>query len=317
MGERMGSSEAVTAIAGMLAGKVPLTGKGPVGGAPGRVDKRPAADDDQAGADQAGADQGDDDDDAKGDQAGAKAGDQAGDDGDDGEGDQAGGDGDEPYTLAELAGLVKVPTKKLYEVVIPMGGGEFIPLGDMKNQFKAARAAAAELDTVQSQWSERENEILAARSDFAELADAYGEQLNPKALAMVNRIKQGNAARTRAALLRTLPAWSDPAKFQSDAGEMYAMLQPYGIRREQFGALFDLGFAPGVVKFLYDTAKNRAKAAKALAGDSVKRGDGPTRSAAPTRRPERGESLRALTKQAKAPGASTADKVAAINQLLR
>ena len=187
---------------------------------------------------------------------------------DDASADQSAQDQDEakPVTLSDIAESLDVESKDLYEIEIPIGqGDDAVSLGTLKDSHKELIKLNADRASYDEHRTSSENELLVSRRQVAQLIQ-MGQSaglLTKSIITEIDNIHATNLKRERAALMTSIPEWSDPVTRDNDFEDIVEVLGGYGIQRNEIEQSLD----HRLVKFVHDMTKrlNAVKAAKVAA----------------------------------------------------
>lgn len=204
----------------------------------------------------------------------------------------------EPLKLDALAEKLGKRAADLYETVdIPIGNGQYMRLGELKDLALEGKKALESIDEVRGQADDKHRELMIQRKDVLDLADLVGPQLSPEALDQFKAYRAKQQGREARLLLDALPGWRDPATAKREENSIFAMAAKYGISRPEAEALLN---DHRLIKLVRDASLSTQPAQKAAPKPAPRRPADPRRDAY-----KRG--LEAKTKQ---------DKLAAIAQLV-
>ena len=252
------------------------------------------------------------------DQAGAAAEDAGADIEGDGEGD---GDGEgsaddvaEAFTLADLAKELGVDVKDVYDVEIPLGDGESMTLGELKDRAREVSDIVSERQTVETKRGEMERDLLAARQELeTALAGIDPAALSPELVARAReRLAQTVQTESRK-LLDALPSWKDPDTQRRDRQAIREYAKGYGFSEAEIDSVFDAR----LVLMIKQAAENQERLQEAR-----RRAEGKVKRNAPgkptgNRRADPPKSARLRERIAKAKQGTNQDKVSVIGEMLR
>lgn len=118
-------------------------------------------------------------------------------------------DGDAPVSLADLAEALEIEPKELYDIDIPLGNGESVSLGEMKDAYRDVNQAEKEYHARRSQVDQREANMFNEQHMMQNVLEALKPQLTPE---LVNYIQQHDRQvdfEERAAIGRIIPEMKD------------------------------------------------------------------------------------------------------------
>lgn len=189
-------------------------------------------------------------------------------------GDHDGGDQDEsPVTLKEIAETLDVDVSELYGVQIPLGGDEFMTLGEYKDQVKRIQKLDGEIAEFNERRTSQQNELMVTRrqtEQLIQLAAASGK-VSPELITKLDEMHNETIRRETAATLRTIPEWKDPKVKAADESEMIQYAGGYGFDAVEVKNIPD----HRLIKLLYDATK-RAQLVKS-AEQTERKGKQPPR----------------------------------------
>lgn len=186
----------------------------------------------------------------------------------------------ETVSLDDLAEMLDVPSKEIYSVNIPLGGGESAPLGEMKDAFKWKQKFDADDGEYQDHRRKQENEIMVARKQTEELVTMLvgAGRIGPQDLQVLEQTQAARAQRENKSLIAAIPTWSDPATRQADFQALIEFASEYGYSEAEIRNTPD----HRALKILYDmSAGRRAKAGGKIPPKKI--GGSPQRKATPAK----------------------------------
>lgn len=185
------------------------------------------------------------------------------------------GDDDQPVTLKELSENLEVDVKELYDVAIPLGGGESISLGELKDGHKKA----ADLLSNQAEWetnkTHKENELMIARREVEQLVTLGNQHglITPKLLERLEDIHVANMTREHKSLIRAIPSWADPVIRKAEFEQVVSIMSEWGFSENEVLNRPD----HREVKFMYDMTQRILKVRGAISKrDSANKKDVPS-----------------------------------------
>jgi hypothetical protein len=185
-----------------------------------------------------------------------------------GDGERQSGDGDHNIpdgTLEALAEKLEVDVKDLYETVVPMGEGESMTIGELKDLAADAGDIVTARAEIQLQRSENENSIMAAKSEIGQVVNMLGGAVTPQVLERAKGELAIMAERERRATIEAIPEWGDSDTHQRDRQAMATRMAEYGYTQADISHVHD----HRLIKFIRDAVKDRETIRNAL--DSAKR----------------------------------------------
>lgn len=195
-------------------------------------------------------------------------------DADQGEVDQ-GGDADQPVTLKELAENLDVDAKELYDVEIPLGGGESISLGELKDGHKQAAEVLASKAEFETEKTHKTNELMIARREVEQLVRLGNQNglITPQLLGKLEEIHVSNMTREHKSLIRAIPTWADPAIRKSEFDQVVTVMAEWGFEENEILNAPD----HRQIKFMFDMTQRILKVRRAIEKrDSAARGEVPS-----------------------------------------
>jgi hypothetical protein len=203
--------------------------------------------------------------------------------------------------LADLAGKLGVKARDLYDQVeIPMGGDQVMTLGEIKDLASQGKKALADIASVRETADNQSRELMLQRADLTKAAEMLAPFLKPEQQDHLAALNAKNTEREVKLLMGALPAWKNQDTAKKELGRMHKTVAAYGISASELDALVQ---DHRLVRLLRDVAmRTEAPGSKAP----------PKPGGRHTQNKPNEEYQRA-----KAPGASKADKLAAINSLLK
>ena len=171
------------------------------------------------------------------------------------------GDEDKPVTFKELAESMGVEPKELYGVEFPLGNGESVTLGDMKDAYKAHQTLVAEREDYEAKKLQSEQEMMVANRQLQQLMTlgVKSGTVTQELLETANAVHQETMRRENALLTRAIPEWQDPQVRSADWQAMVDHVEGYGKSEAWLKSIGD----HVSLKILHDAVKyqNRVKAA--------------------------------------------------------
>jgi hypothetical protein len=207
------------------------------------------------------------------------------DNGEDGEGDTT-----DYQTVKEIADRLGTSAKALYENIrIPMQDGDPVSLGELKDMVITGRNERA-------LYEESSADLIGQRRNMETIA----EILTPEQRQTANDIITHNQQRELRLLEAVLPTWKDETVAKSEQKRIIELTAKYGLSKPELEALIT---DHRLVKLLRDVAIRPASAPVHSHG-----------TVSPRKSSTNGD---ASYRRGIAPGASKADKLSAINALLK
>lgn len=211
------------------------------------------------------------------------------------DGEQAEEEGEGRAGLDEIAAKAGLDAKALYErMEVPIGDGESMTLGALKDLAISGRKAIAEADKLAQDYDDKHTELMVARRELSDLS----EKLSPEDRATLKQINESRSQRELRALVQAIPSWKDKATLDKEQNLIFGLGAKYGIRRAELESLVD---DHRMIKLLRDIAVSQARQQNS------------SQKAAP--RPS-GAIKHEAVKRATAPDATRSDKISAINALI-
>jgi hypothetical protein len=169
--------------------------------------------------------------------------------------DQNAGGEDDTVSLDDLAEMLEVNTKEIYGVQIPIGGGNFATLGQMKDSFKRIQKFDDERTEFEDYKRDQENQILTGRRQTETMVDMLvrSGQITPETLQQCERMHSARVTKENARVLQVIPSWKDPQQRQRDFEAMVEVGAEYGYSEQEIRNIPD----HRDLKVLYDVATAR------------------------------------------------------------
>jgi len=191
-----------------------------------------------------------------------------------------------------------------YDQEIPMPDGrEAVTLGALKDRV-------IELERTEEHIINRENDLMTQARELKHSIELAGGEIPLQLKEQMQARQQAHLQRENDAMFEAIPAWKDPAVFESDRKGIVSLGAQYGMTANEMSQIMD----HRMIKFLHD--HNRLLKAQQTGQDNIKR-----LSAVPTKK---SRNVRAKSKQSslnqqidQASASSNADvKHAAVSALL-
>jgi hypothetical protein len=145
---------------------------------------------------------------------------------DDGEGDS------QPVTLSELAGHLELDVKDMYDVQIPMKGGDPVTLGELKDNYQEFGPVAEQRKQVEASKDQYERDVLATRRQIDAMRSVAQ---TPQQQAMLKQMmdaastyQEGWAKDQEKLVLEAVPEWKDADERAKDRDAIFALGREYG-----------------------------------------------------------------------------------------
>lgn len=164
----------------------------------------------------------------------------------------------EGVTLDDVAGMLDVPAKEIYGIQIPIGGGEVVSLGEMKDAFKRVQKFDDEKAEFAEHRRDQENMILTARRQTEDMIGMLVDsgRITPDDLQRLEQTNRARIAQENKRALAVIPSWKDQKVRERDFDLMVDFGSRYGFSDVEIRNIGD----HRVLKVLYD----------AVAGERVK-----------------------------------------------
>ena len=225
-----------------------------------------------------------------------------------GEGQSNGKEGG--LTLESLAEKLDMKVKDLYDLEIPMGDGEPMKLGMLKDLAAEAGDVKLAREQIELKKLENDNEIMAARAEMGQIVSMLGGQVTPQLLERARSEMNLMAERERRATLDAIPEWKDPDTYAREREKITDHLRGYGISQAEISTIHD----HRILKMVADATRDRMKIKGALENaTTIRQAPGKPGSTA-NKQAAKAQDKAALIQRAK--NGNTQSKTAAVSALL-
>ena len=197
-----------------------------------------------------------------------------------------------------------------YDQEIPMPDGmENMTVGQLKDHFRDHQDLQQERAEWESQQSEQQLELMAARRQLVELANML-QDVKPEVVDHVQQMMERDDEHEAEMLLKTFPAWADPDKKSAARAEQVETFKQYGFTEWEYSSITD----HRVIKALHDLTQFRKREAAGKAKREELRSTPPKGQKPPTRKQTPAQQRAATIQRAKR--GSETDKISAISSLI-
>jgi hypothetical protein len=164
-------------------------------------------------------------------------------------------EGSDTITVKGLAEHLEIEPGELYELEIPIGEGETISLGDMKDQYKKYGSAKEYEERVQKADDKYHKQVLATRAELNAILGAIPEEIRANVMSVGRERSQQYTIDQGKQVLEAIPEWADVDSRAKDRDSIIAMGSEYGFSEPEMTFTQD----HRALRMLRDFAKMRNK----------------------------------------------------------
>ena len=136
-------------------------------------------------------------------------------------------DGD-PVTIRELADQLSLDPSELYDVEIPLGKGESVTLGEMKDAFKEYGPLVEARETLDRERDEYQRSIMQTRAELNGILAVIPPELRQAVVANGQQYNANWETQQREQVLEAIPEWKDPDNLAKDRDAIVNVGAEYG-----------------------------------------------------------------------------------------
>ena len=143
-------------------------------------------------------------------------------------------------SLNDLAELLEVENKDLYQVKIPMADGEELTLGEIKDLAASSKDLDVRSVKFEAERIAASNKIQKDHSELMSMASMLPkEALNPKLIEKWRGLRDDHIAEEEGRLLEVMPSWKDENVKASEVSAINEHLKEYGLGENLLDQLTD------------------------------------------------------------------------------
>lgn len=136
-------------------------------------------------------------------------------------------------SLKDVAAKLDVDPAKLYELDIPMGDGESLTLGELKDAIHNQKEWTTESAQRELEYSERGAKLARDQQELAYLRQELVGKVDPAVIQQAQQQMQVDLVREQQLLTHALPKFKDPAFYETWRNQAVDHAQTYGFRPEE------------------------------------------------------------------------------------
>lgn len=216
---------------------------------------------------------------------------------------------DAPVTLKELAAHLELEPGDVYEVEIPLGKGESVTLGEMKDAFKEYGDVHEYRKKVETRESDMERDLLATRAHLNRVLAMIPPENAQQIISHADQATKAWQREQKDLVLETIPAWRDDAVRLADRQAINEHGAEYGFSVEEMEYTHDAR----MLRYMHDFAKLKQEVAEMRTGAKKKTvsADAPRRRAGATKQRKLAQAIRRAREST-----NVSDKRAVVSQLI-
>lgn len=140
---------------------------------------------------------------------------------------------DAGVTLAELAAKINLEPADLYDIEVPLGKGETMTLGQLKDQAKEYGSVDEMKQKITAEREDHELAVMRTRSEINGILRAIPEDIRAQVVEAGRAFSTGWEREQREQVIQAIPDWSDPDVLAKDRDSIVAVGAEYGFSKPE------------------------------------------------------------------------------------
>lgn len=136
-------------------------------------------------------------------------------------------------TLSELAAKINLSPADLYDVEVPLGKGEVMTLGELKDQAKEMGSVVDMRDKVTAEREDHELAVMRTRSEINGILRAIPEDIRAQVVEAGRAFTSGWEKEQRQAVSEAIPEWENPDVLAKDRDMIVSVGAEYGFSKPE------------------------------------------------------------------------------------